>query len=198
MVLLRYNRRYSIPVGAPQSQMALRYFIRRSILPFLSALLLEDGRSSIPSSTSNRSASIWFQSRYLSPLSAPLSMDGLLCWICAHQSPSALLGLDFRPSISFCAPPSPSALPLPTSNPPWGTPPVLVTHLVFPRIRHIRLSNLILIHHSLTSIPTCCIFQTEPNDIGIWFYPLARAESFGNTRTAFSFVAPLMNRWFLR
>ena len=34
MVILRYNRRSSIPIGAPQSRMALRYFIQRSILPF--------------------------------------------------------------------------------------------------------------------------------------------------------------------
>jgi hypothetical protein len=40
MVPLRYNRRSSIPVGAPQSRIALRYFIQRSMLPFLSALLL--------------------------------------------------------------------------------------------------------------------------------------------------------------
>jgi len=153
MVLLRYNRRSSIPVGAPESRMALRYVIQRSILPLLAALLLQDGRSSITSSTSNRSDSISFHTRYLSPLSALLSMDGLLRWICAPQSPSALLGLDFRPSISFCAPPSPSALPLPSSNSKSGTPHFVVVHLVFPRIRHICISSPILIHHSLTSIP---------------------------------------------
>jgi len=148
MVLLRDNRRYSIPVGAPQSRIAFRYFIQRSMLPFLSELLLYDGRSSIPSSTSHRSGSISFQTRYHSPLSA------LLRWICAPQSPWALLGLDFRPSISFCAPPSPSALPLPTSNSTSGTSPFLVAHLASPRIRHICLSNPIMIHRSLTSIPT--------------------------------------------
>ena len=36
------------------------------------------------------------------PLSALLSMDGLLCCIGAPQSPSAILGLDLPPSISFC------------------------------------------------------------------------------------------------
>ena len=39
MVLLRYIWRSSILVGAPQFRMALQYFIQRSILPFLSALL---------------------------------------------------------------------------------------------------------------------------------------------------------------
>jgi len=34
MVLLRYNRRSSIPCGAPQSELALQYFIQRSILHF--------------------------------------------------------------------------------------------------------------------------------------------------------------------
>jgi len=154
MVLLRYNRHSSIPIGAPQSQMALRYFIQRSILPFLLVLLLQDGCFSIHFSNSNRSPSISSQTRYLSPLSALLSMDGLLRWIYAPQSLSALLGLDFSPAISFCAPPSPSALPLPTSNFTSGTPSFLVVNLVFPRIRHICLSNPILIHRSLTSIPT--------------------------------------------
>jgi len=148
MVLLHYNRRCSIPVGAPHSQIALQYFIQCSIQPILSALLLSHGRSSISSSTSNRSASILFQTRYHSPLSA------LVHWICAPQSPSAVLGLDFRPSISFCAPPSPSALPLPTSHSTSGTAPLLMTHLASPRIRHICLSNPIMIYSSLTSIPS--------------------------------------------
>jgi hypothetical protein len=34
MVLLRYNRRSSIPIGAPQSGLALREFIQHSILHF--------------------------------------------------------------------------------------------------------------------------------------------------------------------
>jgi len=145
MLLLRHNRRSSIPIGAPQSGMALQYFILCSILPFLSALLFWDGRSSIPSWTLNRSVSISLQTHYLSPLSALLSMDGLLCWICTPQSLSALVGLDFCPSISFCAPPSPSALPLPTSNSTSGIPPFLVAHLIFPQIHPICLSNSILI-----------------------------------------------------
>ena len=81
MVLLRYNRRFSIPIGAPQSGLVLWYFIQRFILPFLSALLLWKGLSSIPSSTSIRSASISFQTLYLPPLSGILSMDRLLHWI---------------------------------------------------------------------------------------------------------------------
>ena len=70
------------------------------------------------------------------PLSALLSMDGLLRWICAPQSPSALVGLDLRPSISFCTLPSPSALPLPTSHTTSGTPLFLGAHLFPPRIHH--------------------------------------------------------------
>ena len=178
--------------------MALQYFIQRSILRCLMALLLEDGSSSFPSLTSNWSVSIPFQTHYVSPLSVLLSMDGLLCWICAPQSPSALLGLDFRSSISFCAPPSPSALPLPTSNSTSGTPPFLMAHLIFPRIHHIYISNPIVIHHSLTSIPTFYISQIEPDDTGIQFHPLARPESFGKTRSATSFFAPWMNCGFLR
>jgi len=40
MVLLRNGRCSSIPVGAPQSGIALRYFIQRSIVPCLLGLLL--------------------------------------------------------------------------------------------------------------------------------------------------------------
>jgi len=140
--------------GAPQSSLALLSFEWLFNISFSAPSCLFSRRSSIPSLTSNRSTSISFQTCYLSPLSVLLSMDGLLHWICPPQSPSAHLGLDFHPSISFCAPPSPSALPLPTSNSTSGTPPFLVVHLIFPRIRHICLSNPILIHCSLTSIPT--------------------------------------------
>ena len=56
MVLLHYNRCSSIPIGAPQSGLALRYFIQRSILHFCRH-----------SSTSIRSASISFQTLSLSP-----------------------------------------------------------------------------------------------------------------------------------
>jgi hypothetical protein len=119
-------------IGAPQSSSALLSFEWRFNISFSAAYCLLSRHSSIPSLTSNRSASISFQTCYLSPLSALLTMDGLLRWICAPQSPSALLCLHFRPLISFCAPPSPSALPLPTSNSTSGTPPFLVVHLVFP------------------------------------------------------------------
>jgi len=139
-------------IGAPQSSSTLLSFEWRFNISFSAPYCLFYRRSSIPSLTSNRSASISFQSRYLFPLSALLSMDGLPRWICPAQSPSALLSHDFRPSISFCAPPSPSALTLPTSNSTSGTLPFLVVHLVFPRIRHICLSNPISIHCSLTSI----------------------------------------------
>jgi len=99
--LLNAHWRTSIP-SAPQSRLVLWYFIQRSILPFLSALFFLDGRSSIPSSTSIRCASISFQTLYIPTRLALLSMNGLLRCVGAPQSPSALLGLDLRPSISFC------------------------------------------------------------------------------------------------
>ena len=88
MVLLRYNRRSTIPIGAPECGFALRYFIQCSILPLLLAFLLLTGHSSIPSSTSIRSVSISFQTLYLlplylPPLSAMFSMDGMLRRICS-------------------------------------------------------------------------------------------------------------------
>jgi hypothetical protein len=95
-------------IGAPQSPSAL---LNPSALlsldwccdiSFSTPYCLFCPRSSIPSSTSIRSASISFQTLYFPPLSALLSMDGLLRCIGAPQSPSALLGLDLRPSISFC------------------------------------------------------------------------------------------------
>jgi len=111
MVLIRYNRRSSIPIGAPvstsalfnplrpsQSGLVLRYFFQRSILPFVSALLSRMGTPQSPM----RSAWISFQTLYLPPHLALLSMDGQLRWIGSPQSQSALLGLDLRPSISFC------------------------------------------------------------------------------------------------
>jgi len=138
------------PLGPPQSGLVLRYFIQRSIVPFLSALLLYDGRSSIPSSTSIRSASISFQTLYLPSRFALLSMDGLFRCIGAPQSPSALLGLDLRPSISFCITIS-TPLDLPHdirhSSSPGGAP-------LFPPNSSYCLSKSILIHRTLTSIPT--------------------------------------------
>jgi len=109
------HRCSSAIMGTPQSPSALLNPCRHYSIP--SALLSLDWccdisfstpyclfcpRSSIPSSTSIRSASISFQTLYFPPLSALLSMDGLLRCIGAPQSPSALLGLDLRPSISFC------------------------------------------------------------------------------------------------
>jgi hypothetical protein len=64
-------------------------------------------------------------------------VDGLLCCIGAPQFPSALLGLDLHSSISFCTPPSPLALPLPTFYMTSGTSPFFVAHLFFPQIHHI-------------------------------------------------------------
>jgi len=127
----------SIPFGTPQFGLALPNFIQCSIVPFLSTLLLYDGSSSIPSSTSIRSTSISFQIVCLSPLLELLSINGLLHWILPLQSLSALLGMDLRPSISFCTPASLSALPMPTSHTTSGTCPFLVAHLFPPWIHRI-------------------------------------------------------------
>jgi len=124
-------------IGPPQPGLVLQYFIQRYILPFLSTLILYDWRSSIPSSTWIRSAYISFQTLCLPHLSVLLSMDGMLCWICPPQSPSALLGLDLHPTISFYTPPSPSALPLPTSHITSGTPTFLVANFSSPWTHHI-------------------------------------------------------------
>ena len=59
----------------------LRYCIEHYTLCFLSALLLSNELSSIPSSTLIRSACISFQTVYLTLHSAMLSMDGLFHWI---------------------------------------------------------------------------------------------------------------------
>jgi len=71
------------------------------------------------------------------PLLALLSMDGLLCWICALLSPLAFFGEDLHPSISFCTPRSPSALPLHTSHTTSVTPPVLEAHPFHPWSHHV-------------------------------------------------------------
>jgi len=68
----------SAMIQAPQSGLVLRYSIQGSILPVYSVPLLEDGRASIPSSISIRSASIPFQTPYLPAILALLSLDGLL------------------------------------------------------------------------------------------------------------------------
>jgi hypothetical protein len=140
------------PLGAFHSGLLLRYFIQRSIQPFLCTLLLQDGRSSIPSSSSIRSTSIEFETLYLPDLSALLTLDGLLRCIGAPQSQSVLLGLDLGPSHSFGTPPSPSALPLLTEHTRPGSSAFLVVHLFFPSNSSYYLSNSILLHHKLTSI----------------------------------------------
>jgi len=137
MVLIHCNGCSSLPIGAPLSGLLLRYFIQCIILASLSALFLYDGHWSILSSTSIRSPSISFQTVYLRPLSWLLNLNWLLCCLVAPQSSSSLLGLHRCPSISFCTPPSPSALPLPTLNSTSGTPPLLVAHRFLPQIQHI-------------------------------------------------------------
>jgi len=55
----------------------------------------------------------------------------LLRWMGAPEPLLALLGPALLPSITFHAPPSTSALPLPTLHTTSGTPHWLVAHLVF-------------------------------------------------------------------
>ena len=93
MVLLRYNRRFSIPIGAPQSGLAVRYFIQRSILYFcqrsssrMGAFLPQLGA---PLFHSRLFTSFLFgnaQHRW----AAPLDMC-FLAWICTPQFHSTLL-----------------------------------------------------------------------------------------------------------
>jgi len=104
MVLLCYNRRSWSHVGTPQSGLALHYLIQHSFSPSLLALLLQDGRSSIPSSILIRSATISLQTLYLPPLLELLSMDGLLRLRGTPESLSALHSLAWWFCISFTAP----------------------------------------------------------------------------------------------
>ena len=144
MVLLRYNRRSSIPIRSPQSGMALRYLIQHSILPFLSVLLLLNGWSSIPSSTSIRSTCISFQTRNLPPLPAMLSMDGLLRWIGAPRPGFVPFNFVLHSSITIITPLAHPALPIRHSSFPGGA-------SLFSTNSSYCLTNSILNHHELTS-----------------------------------------------
>jgi len=191
MVHLRYNRRSPIPVGAPQSGLALSYIIQRSILHFCRRSSSRMGAAQSPPRP--RSGAPLFHSRLFTSLpfgdaqhrwTAPLDRRSL-AWFCAPQFHSALL---HHHHLSSCPPCTPhQALVLS-----WW-------HTSLPR-------EFILLPFKLpldspranVSIPTRSISQIEPNDIGIQFRQLARPESFGNTRNASSFFAPLMNCVFLR
>jgi len=144
MVLICYIRHYSIPISAPQSRLALRYFILRFRLPFLSAILLLNETSSIPSSTSIRSTSNSLQTLYLPPLSAMLSMDALLCWIGAPWPGFVPLNFILHFSITFITLLAHVALHSRHSSFPGGAP-------LFPANSSYCLSNSILIHRELTS-----------------------------------------------
>ena len=141
MVILDYNRHSSMTIGNPQSGLALRHFIQRSILPGLPLLILQNGRTSIPSSTSIRSASITYQTLYLPHFSAMLSMDGLLrrigdpsCGYAPHNSIP-------HSSITPLANP---ALHIRHSSCPGGAP-------LYPANSSYCHSNSILIHGGLTA-----------------------------------------------
>jgi hypothetical protein len=91
--LLHYHRRSSIPIGAPQSGLALRYFIQRSILHFCRSFSSRMGapqpRSGAPLFHSTLFPSLPFgdaQHRWAAPLDRRS-----LAWICAIQFHSALL-----------------------------------------------------------------------------------------------------------
>ena len=137
MVPLSYKMHSSIPITCSLSGLAPSYCIQRHILRCQSTLLLYSARISLPSSTSIRISPIKFQAVYLIPLSALLSLDGLLVWVSTPHSPSALLGLDWHHSMSFCTDPSPSALSSPTSHITSITPPALVKHSIVIRIHRI-------------------------------------------------------------
>ena len=138
MVLLRYNRRSWIPIGTPQTGLALRYFIQRSILHFCR-------RPSRMGAPRPRSGASQFHSRLSTYLpfgdaqhrwAAPLERRSL-AWICA---------LNFIPhsSITIITPFAHPALLIRHSSLPGGAP-----H--FPLNSSCCLSNSILIHRELTS-----------------------------------------------
>jgi len=84
MVLLCDNRRSSIPIGAPQSELALQYFIQRSLRHFCQRTSRMDAprpQSGAPQFHSRLFASLPFrdaQHRWAAPLEWPF-----LAWICA-------------------------------------------------------------------------------------------------------------------
>jgi hypothetical protein len=98
----------------------------------LSVLPLQDGCTSIPSSTLIRSAPISFLTLYLHRLSELVTLDGLCHSRGTPQSPTAPLCLDLCPANSFCTLPLPAAVPLPSSHTTSDPLPFLVVHPFFP------------------------------------------------------------------
>jgi len=144
IVLLSYNKHSSIPISDPQSRLAFRYFIQRSIPPFLSALLFLNGHCSIPSSTSIRSTSISFQTHHRPPLSVMDYMDVLPHWIGTPSHGYAPLNLIPPSLITIITPLAHSTLHIRHTSFPGGTP-------LFPANSSYCLSNPNLILHELTS-----------------------------------------------
>ena len=138
MVLLHYNMRSSIPIGAPQLGLALQYFIQRSIPHFCR-------RSSRMGAPRPRSGAPQFHSRLFTSLPfgdaqhrwAALLERRSLAWICA---------LNFIPhsSITIITSFAHPALHIRHSSFPGGAP------RFSPNLSYC-LSNSILIHHELTS-----------------------------------------------
>jgi len=178
MVLLRLNMRTIIPVSTPQSGLPLQYIIQRS---------------SILAPTSILSCSVLFQTLYLPPHFAMLSMGGCspgsallnphrcsFAWLCSAQLHSALL---HQHEHSPC--------------PPWSP----HQALLFSWWRTAFSSEFIILPfkpcfdslQANVSIPTIEISQMKQNNIGIQFQPLAMLDLFGNTRSVSSFYAQLMN-----
>jgi hypothetical protein len=98
LALLNPCQRISIPSALLGLDWCLDITFRA---PYYVVCLRPSTRMGAPQSPI-RSASISFQTLYPPPCEALLSMDGQLRCRCPPQSPLALLGLDLRPSISFC------------------------------------------------------------------------------------------------
>jgi len=190
MVLLRYNRRSSIPIRAPQCGLALQYFIQRSILLFCRSSTSRMGppqspprpRSGVPLLHSRLYTSLRFgdaQRRWAAPLDRRS-----LAWICSPQIHSALL---YHHHHSSCPPYTPHQALLLS----WWRTSFPHKFIILPFKLHFDSPRANL------PIPTLYISQIELNNIGTQFSPLARPESFGNTRSASSFFEPLMNCVFL-
>jgi len=143
MDLLRYNRRSSIPISAPQSGLKLQYFIQRSILHFCWRSSCRRGASQSPPRP--RSGVPLFHSRQFTSLPfgdaqhrwAPPLDRRSFAWICTPN---------FIPhsSITFISPLAHPALHIRHSSYPGGP------HL-FPANSSYCLSNSIMNHCELTS-----------------------------------------------
>jgi len=110
MVIFRYNRRSSFPIGTPQSGLVLWYFIQHSILHFCRS---SSSRMGVPQSLPRpRSGAPLFQSRLFTslphgdaqPRLAALLDRRSMAWICVPQFHSALL---CHHHLSPCPPCSP-------------------------------------------------------------------------------------------